>query len=135
MFNIYIEHRKRWDSQCEWVIFSSTTLGDICLHVETVRSKKLSEVVPQYSCLLLSPANLWQLDVHRYHDDTSLINTIYSHQVISCYIYPVLHSILSPLSQLLNYCSSHLVSRYLSVEINSPVTSFTSLMLLSSPHL
>ncbi|XP_054271772.1 sterol regulatory element-binding protein cleavage-activating protein [Macrosteles quadrilineatus] len=58
----------------------SLTLGDVCMHVETARSPENSKVLPQYSCLLLSPANLWQLDMHRYHDDTNLINTIYNHQ-------------------------------------------------------
>uniref|UniRef100_A0A1B6K5Y5 SCAP N-terminal domain-containing protein n=1 Tax=Homalodisca liturata TaxID=320908 RepID=A0A1B6K5Y5_9HEMI len=61
---------------------SSVTLGDVCLHVETVvyKDKKRSGILPEYSCLVLSPANLWHLDSHRYHDDTNLISTIYTHK-------------------------------------------------------
>lgn len=59
------------------------TLGQVCLHIEAVkkRSGKKSEVLPEYNCLVLSPANLWQRSIELYAQDTNLINTIYSYQV------------------------------------------------------
>ncbi|XP_076756300.1 SREBP cleavage activating protein [Xylocopa sonorina] len=58
------------------------TLDQVCLHVEAVkkRSGKKSEVLPEYNCLVLSPANLWQRSIELYSQDTNLINTIYSYQ-------------------------------------------------------
>ncbi|KAK9297624.1 hypothetical protein QLX08_008761 [Tetragonisca angustula] len=58
------------------------TLGQVCLHVEAVkkRSGKKSEVLPEYNCLVLSPANLWQRSIELYAQDTNLISTIYSYQ-------------------------------------------------------
>ncbi|CAK9826490.1 Sterol regulatory element-binding protein cleavage-activating protein [Anthophora retusa] len=58
------------------------TLGQVCLHVEAVKKRngKKSEVLPEYNCLVLSPANLWQRSIELYAQDTNLINTIYSYQ-------------------------------------------------------
>lgn len=55
---------------------SSKTFGDVCLHVESSRD----EVFPQYSCLVLSPANFWQQDVQRFTQDKSPLSTIFSYQ-------------------------------------------------------
>lgn len=64
--------------------FSSKTLGHICLHVEAIKKSKDKKinVLPEYSCLVLSPANLWSQDVQKFSQDTSILNTIFNHQVI-----------------------------------------------------
>ncbi|XP_006568073.1 sterol regulatory element-binding protein cleavage-activating protein isoform X2 [Apis mellifera] len=58
------------------------TLDQVCLHIEAVKKRngKKSEVLPEYNCLVLSPANLWQRSIELYAQDTNLINTIYSYQ-------------------------------------------------------
>ncbi|KAG5891075.1 hypothetical protein JTB14_005711 [Gonioctena quinquepunctata] len=60
---------------------SSKTLGHLCLHIESVKRTKIdrSTVLPQYSCLVLSPANLWSQDVQQFAQDSSLLTTIFSH--------------------------------------------------------
>ncbi|RZC39326.1 sterol regulatory element-binding protein cleavage-activating protein [Asbolus verrucosus] len=60
---------------------SSKTLGHVCLHVEAIRRNKAAygSVLPQYSCLVLSPANLWQQDVIQFAQDSSLLTTIFNH--------------------------------------------------------
>lgn len=59
------------------------TLDQVCLHIEAVKKRngKKPEVLPEYNCLVLSPANLWQRSIELYAQDTNLINTIYSYQV------------------------------------------------------
>lgn len=61
---------------------SSKSLGDVCLHVEAATS---DDVFPQYSCLVLSPANFWQQDVQQFAQDKSLLSTIFAHQVITTF--------------------------------------------------
>lgn len=51
------------------------------MHIETTRSKPYRDILPQYSCLVLSPANFWQQDVQRYHNDNNLVSTIFNYQV------------------------------------------------------
>lgn len=65
--------------------FSSKTLGDVCLHVEAATKSNSDDVFPQYSCLVLSPANFWQQDVHQFAQDKSLLSTIFAHQVSAVY--------------------------------------------------
>nr|XP_023029446.1 sterol regulatory element-binding protein cleavage-activating protein-like [Leptinotarsa decemlineata] len=38
-----------------------------------------TNILPQYSCLVLSPANLWNQDVLQFSQDSSLLTTIFSH--------------------------------------------------------
>lgn len=59
------------------------TLGHVCLHVESIRKSKSNykDVLPEYSCLVLSPANLWQQDVLKFAQDSSLLTTIFNHHV------------------------------------------------------
>lgn len=66
-----------------YYIFRLKTLDQVCLHIEAVKKRngKKSEVLPEYNCLVLSPANLWQRSIELYAQDTNLINTIYSYQV------------------------------------------------------
>ncbi|EFN85276.1 sterol regulatory element-binding protein cleavage-activating protein [Harpegnathos saltator] len=58
------------------------TLGQVCLHIEAVKKRngKKPEVLPEYNCLVLSPANLWQQSIELFSQDTNLINTIFSYQ-------------------------------------------------------
>lgn len=62
---------------------SSKTLGHICLHVESIKRSKQNyrNVLPQYSCLVLSPTNFWHQDVQIFAQDNSILNTIFSQHV------------------------------------------------------
>lgn len=62
---------------------SLKTLGQTCLHVESVKKRNLKkpEVLPEYNCLLLSPANFWQRSIEAFNQDNNLIDTIFSYQV------------------------------------------------------
>lgn len=71
---------------CNFYPFSSKTLGDVCLHVEATSRSNSGGLFPQYSCLVLSPANLWQQDVQQFAQDKSLLSTIFAHQV-SCSLF------------------------------------------------
>ncbi|XP_044267685.1 sterol regulatory element-binding protein cleavage-activating protein [Tribolium madens] len=57
------------------------TLGHVCLHVESIKKSKSNykNILPEYSCLVLSPANLWQQDVLKFTQDSSLLTTIFNH--------------------------------------------------------
>ncbi|GAB0092076.1 Sterol regulatory element-binding protein cleavage-activating protein [Sergentomyia squamirostris] len=55
-----------------------TTLGNVCLHVENVKTFKARDTVfPEYNCLILSPANFWQQNTQLFNKDTALLNTIF----------------------------------------------------------
>ncbi|XP_055613113.1 sterol regulatory element-binding protein cleavage-activating protein [Uranotaenia lowii] len=56
---------------------SKTTLSDLCLHVENVKRASQQMLFPEYNCLLLSPANLWQQNLQNFNKDNSLLNTIF----------------------------------------------------------
>lgn len=61
---------------------SRTNLANICLHVENVKMPtKYSSILPQYNCLILSPANLWEQNAQNFKKDTNLLSTIYHHHV------------------------------------------------------
>lgn len=62
---------------------SLKTLGEMCLHIEGVKRKnvKKGEVLPEYNCLILSPANLWQRSIELFNQDTNLIASIFSYEV------------------------------------------------------
>ncbi|XP_071102680.1 sterol regulatory element-binding protein cleavage-activating protein-like [Haliotis cracherodii] len=54
------------------------SLSNVCLRVaESVKWIKFRHVLPQYDCLVVSPANLWMKDKHRYHKDAEIIKTVY----------------------------------------------------------
>lgn len=61
---------------------SRKNLGHLCLHVDNVKRQGRNTLFPEYNCLLLSPANLWQQNVQSFNKDTSLLNTIF-HQHVS----------------------------------------------------
>lgn len=68
---------------CISFFFRGKTLGQVCLHVESVkkRNTKKTEVLPEYNCLVLSPANFWQRSIENFNQDTNIIGTIFSYQV------------------------------------------------------
>ncbi|CAG9558135.1 unnamed protein product [Danaus chrysippus] len=59
------------------------TLLQHCYQVEGIkRSDKatVETVLPEYSCLILSPANLWQQNIDSFSLDTNIVNTVYTYQ-------------------------------------------------------
>ncbi|XP_076269719.1 SREBP cleavage activating protein isoform X2 [Rhynchophorus ferrugineus] len=56
---------------------SLRTLGHVCLHIEAV-AKDDSKMMPQYSCLVLSPANFWLQDIQQFTADSSILTTIFN---------------------------------------------------------
>ncbi|XP_055621580.1 sterol regulatory element-binding protein cleavage-activating protein isoform X2 [Toxorhynchites rutilus septentrionalis] len=56
---------------------SKTTLSQLCLHVENVKRTSQQMLFPEYNCLLLSPANLWQQNIQNFNKDSSLLNTVF----------------------------------------------------------
>nr|XP_050850645.1 sterol regulatory element-binding protein cleavage-activating protein [Vespula vulgaris]XP_050850646.1 sterol regulatory element-binding protein cleavage-activating protein [Vespula vulgaris]XP_050850647.1 sterol regulatory element-binding protein cleavage-activating protein [Vespula vulgaris]XP_050850648.1 sterol regulatory element-binding protein cleavage-activating protein [Vespula vulgaris]XP_050850650.1 sterol regulatory element-binding protein cleavage-activating protein [Vespula vulga len=58
------------------------TLGQVCLHIEAAKKRngKKPEVLPEYNCLVLSPANLWQQSIELFSQDTNLIGTVFSYK-------------------------------------------------------
>ncbi|XP_066255136.1 sterol regulatory element-binding protein cleavage-activating protein [Euwallacea similis] len=60
---------------------SLKTLGHVCLHIEAVAQSKVVEsspIMPQYSCLVLSPANFWHQDVNEFSQDSTILTTIFN---------------------------------------------------------
>lgn len=61
------------------------TLGHLCLHVEAVKQRtnsiRYETILPEYNCLILSPANFWQQDIQQFNQDSHLLTTIFNHQV------------------------------------------------------
>jgi hypothetical protein len=56
-------------------------LGNICLHVEAVKENVAGKIkFPEYNCLVLSPANLWQNNRATFQEDANILGTIFSHQ-------------------------------------------------------
>lgn len=60
-------------------------MDHLCLHVENVKQSlhRTKDIMPEYSCLLLSPANMWQNNAQKFFADTNILGTVYSHQVSS----------------------------------------------------
>ncbi|XP_034937931.1 sterol regulatory element-binding protein cleavage-activating protein [Chelonus insularis] len=61
---------------------TSQSLGQVCLHVEAIKKEnsKKSEILPEYNCLVLSPANVWQQSIEMFNRDNDLIGKIFSYQ-------------------------------------------------------
>lgn len=60
-------------------IFRSLGLPELCFHVGEVKSKALKgkySVLPEYNCLIVSPANFWQGNYAKYQDDPDILGTI-----------------------------------------------------------
>uniref|UniRef100_A0A182Y706 Sterol regulatory element-binding protein cleavage-activating protein n=1 Tax=Anopheles stephensi TaxID=30069 RepID=A0A182Y706_ANOST len=56
---------------------SKTMLSHLCLHVENVKRSSQQTLFPEYNCLILSPANLWQQNIQNFNKDSNLLNTVY----------------------------------------------------------
>ncbi|XP_058065673.1 sterol regulatory element-binding protein cleavage-activating protein [Anopheles bellator] len=56
---------------------SKITLSHLCLHVENVKRSSQQTLFPEYNCLVLSPANLWQQNIQSFNKDNNLLNTIF----------------------------------------------------------
>ncbi|XP_050683751.1 sterol regulatory element-binding protein cleavage-activating protein-like [Leptidea sinapis] len=62
------------------------TLVNCCYQIEGLRKSSstasLDRVLPEYSCLLLSPANLWQQSLQTFSLDANMLNTIFNYHSI-----------------------------------------------------
>ncbi|XP_050513824.1 sterol regulatory element-binding protein cleavage-activating protein isoform X1 [Diabrotica virgifera virgifera] len=59
---------------------SLKNLGHVCLHIEAIkRTNDRSNILPQYNCLVLSPANLWDQDIQQFSQDSSILSTIFNY--------------------------------------------------------
>ncbi|KAF6198482.1 hypothetical protein GE061_008230 [Apolygus lucorum] len=54
---------------------SGLTLSDVCTHVEAPHRPL---PLPQYNCLVVSPANFWRQDPSQFFTDINLVSTVYS---------------------------------------------------------
>ena len=61
---------------------SNTTLRDLCLYVEGVSSgaRWFQHLLPEFGCLVLSPANFWKLDQNLFREDANFLDTIFSYK-------------------------------------------------------
>lgn len=53
-------------------------LDDFCLHVAEPKSKRLTDHLPMYGCLCVSPANIWRLNAQNFLDDGDVVGTVLS---------------------------------------------------------
>ncbi|XP_053205052.1 sterol regulatory element-binding protein cleavage-activating protein-like [Panonychus citri] len=59
----------------------SVSLNDICLQINEpigYSDNSASNILPRYSCLLFSPANIWKNDVDKFRQDATIIKTIFN---------------------------------------------------------
>ncbi|KAM3968582.1 LOW QUALITY PROTEIN: SREBP cleavage activating protein [Aphomia sociella] len=65
-------------------IETKSTLLHHCYQIEDIKRRdskaSMERVLPEYSCLLLSPANLWQQSLQTFSLDANIVNTVYSYQ-------------------------------------------------------
>ncbi|XP_060850773.1 sterol regulatory element-binding protein cleavage-activating protein isoform X2 [Rhopalosiphum padi] len=54
------------------------SLNDVCLHIENINSDV--KALPEFSCLLVSPTNLWHQDLEEFRTDNSIEKTIFTYQ-------------------------------------------------------
>ncbi|CAH2035548.1 unnamed protein product, partial [Iphiclides podalirius] len=63
---------------------SKDTLLQHCYQIEGIKRHdsraSMETVLPEYNCLLLSPANLWQQNLQSFSLDANIVNTIYNYQ-------------------------------------------------------
>lgn len=54
------------------------SVADVCLRVsETVTSRRVKGILPEYACLEVSPANFWGRDKDRFMSDGDILTTIF----------------------------------------------------------
>ncbi|KAL0277128.1 UNVERIFIED_CONTAM: hypothetical protein PYX00_004516 [Menopon gallinae] len=61
------------------------SISNLCLHVESVKLKSSEDrrkLLPEYNCLILSPANFWQQSEMNFQMDNHLIGTIFNYHNI-----------------------------------------------------
>ena len=61
---------------------SNKTLRDVCLYVEGLApdAQSFQHLLPEFSCLIVSPASLWKLDEMAFREDASFLDTIFSYK-------------------------------------------------------
>ncbi|CAH0703483.1 unnamed protein product [Spodoptera exigua] len=63
---------------------TKSTLLQHCYQIGGIKRRdskaSMERVLPEYSCLLLSPANLWQQNLQSFSLDANIINTVYNYQ-------------------------------------------------------
>ncbi|XP_059059772.1 sterol regulatory element-binding protein cleavage-activating protein [Achroia grisella] len=63
---------------------TNSTLLQHCYQIEDIKRRdskaSMERVLPEYSCLLLSPANLWQQSLQTFSLDANIVNTVYNYQ-------------------------------------------------------
>lgn len=60
---------------------TNVTLSNLCLHVDSVKRPQKDVLFPEYNCLVLSPANFWNQNIHNFHKDNCILGTIFNHHV------------------------------------------------------
>jgi len=63
----------------KYVLFIRISLNDVCLHIENINSD--IKTLPEFSCLIVSPTNLWHQDLEEFRTDSSIEKTIFTYQV------------------------------------------------------
>ncbi len=60
----------------------NSTLRDVCVYVEGVApsARPMQHLLPEFSCLLLSPANFWRADLEAFRQDTTFLDTIFTYK-------------------------------------------------------
>lgn len=61
---------------------SNLTLRDICLFAKGLApsARVFQSVLPEFNCLTVSPANIWQLNENSFRDDPQFLDTIFSYR-------------------------------------------------------
>ena len=62
---------------------TNRTLRDVCQYVEesaVTSGLNLKPLLPEFGCLVLSPANLWRLDETVFRDDPGFLDTVFSYR-------------------------------------------------------
>lgn len=65
-------------------MFRSTSLEDECLRTDGLstryKSSSAVNVLPEYGCLVISPANVWRKDPSAFQMDPNIVDTVFNYQ-------------------------------------------------------
>lgn len=61
-----------------YFISSGVGLDELCTHVEV---PDRDSPLPQYNCLVVSPANFWRHDPTKFYMDSAIVSTVYREAV------------------------------------------------------
>ena len=66
-------------------------MDHLCLRTDGLAEKYkhniiMTKMLPDYGCLMLSPANLWQKDPRAFQMDSNVISTVFNFQVRNTFI-------------------------------------------------